>query len=233
MIQTLTLRARYALRSELARRPELFRAIYARARKHADRLVGPRTSLVIEGFPRSANTYAVWAFRHDNPGANLAHHTHAQAQVIYAAKHRLPALVVIREPEAAVRSLLVRHPHIGAALALRSYAQFYEDLLPYRSGFVLGHFDQVVADFGAAIVELNAKFGTCFVPFVTNEENRKRVIDRIDAAHRGAYGAVRISHLPRPHEQRDSLKHAVDLRHAQRHLDRARAVFHRISATQA
>lgn len=232
MIQSLILRTRYAIRSEVARHPALFRAIYARSRKHAGRLVGPNTSLVIEGFPRSANTYAVWAFRHDNPEAVLAHHTHAQAQVMYAVKHKIPALVVIREPEAAVRSLLVRHPHIGASLALRSYVQFYEDLLPIRAGFVLAQFDQIVSDFGAAVVRLNAKFGTSFVPFLSTEENRRRVIDRIDAAHRGAYGTVRVSHLPRPHEQRDTLKRAIDLRDAGQYLDRARAIFQRISSTR-
>jgi hypothetical protein len=128
-----------------------------------------------------------------------------------------------------VRSLLVRHSQIGASLALRSYAQFYEDLLPFRSGFVLAHFDQITVDFGAAVVRLNAKFGTQFVPFVSSDHNRKLVFERIDAAHRGAYGGVRVSHVPRPHEQRDSLKRAIDLQSAGPQLDRARTAYQRIT----
>ena len=55
-------------------RPAIFYKFYRLKREFVSktevrgrRVVQPTTQLVIEGFPRSANTFAVWAFRQAQP----------------------------------------------------------------------------------------------------------------------------------------------------------------------
>ena len=41
-----------------------------------------------------------------------------------------------------------------------SWIRFYTHILPYRDGFALGMFDDIVADYGRVIRRLNERFGT-------------------------------------------------------------------------
>lgn len=94
-------------------------------------VVARDTEIVIEGYPRSANTFAVAAFMlaQERP-VKMAHHLHAPAQVIRAVKWGIPTLLLIRQPEDAVLSLLIREPGISAERALRDYIRFYNGYGP-------------------------------------------------------------------------------------------------------
>ena len=162
--------------------PRVFSGLYRL--KGEDRVVQPTTQLVIEGYPRSANTFAVWAFRqaqHEN--VPLAHHLHHPAQVIQAARWGIPILVLIREPKDAVISWVVRDPQ-PVSLALRHYISFYETVVDYRDAYILGRFEEVTGDYGAVIDRVNDRFETRFSPFHHTEENVGRVFDRIEQRHR-------------------------------------------------
>jgi hypothetical protein len=144
-------------------------------------VVDRRTELVIEGFPRSANTFAALAFQVAQPRpVRLAHHLHAQSQVTWALKAGIPAVVVIREPSAAAASVVIRSPHLSLADVLSGYARFYESLMAHRDSCVLGLFDRVTTDFGEVIRELNARAGTRFAPFEHNDVNTTDVYGLID-----------------------------------------------------
>jgi hypothetical protein len=162
--------------------PAVFSSLYRL--KGEDRVVKPTTQLVIEGYPRSANTFAVWAFRQaQHEEVHLAHHLHHPAQVIQAARWKVPTLVLIREPKDAVISWVARDPQ-PVNLALRHYVSFYETVANYRDAYVLGTFEEVTGDYGAVIERLNDKFGTHFSVFHHTEENVKRVFSRIEERHR-------------------------------------------------
>jgi hypothetical protein len=80
----------------------LFRLL--RTRRSVERLVTPDTQLVIEGFPRSGNSFARRAFvmaqNESSHKTRIAHHIHVPAQVVRAARWRIPTLVLIRrDPE--------------------------------------------------------------------------------------------------------------------------------------
>lgn len=133
-------------------------------------VIGPQTQLVIDGYTRSATTFAVYAFQLAQPErVRIAHHLHAPAQLIQAARRGIPALVVIREPEGAILSQLVQEPHVALRDALGAYARFYSCLLPYRRHLVAGEFTQVTKDFASVIPRLNERFGTSFADFVPTE----------------------------------------------------------------
>ena len=76
------------LRNFLGKSPFLFYLIYSVypvKNKNLDLLTNLNTQLVIEGFPRSANTFAVITFWHLQPKKVIvAHHQHVPAQIIRA-----------------------------------------------------------------------------------------------------------------------------------------------------
>src|ERR687886_2916262 len=123
--------------------PAAFYTLYRLARKDRARVVTPDTQLVIEGFPRSANSFARVAFnRAQSERVRIANGLHVPAQVIRAAQWRIPTLVLIRRPEDAVLSFVIRDP-ISVDQALRYYISFYETIERYRDSYVLGLFEDV------------------------------------------------------------------------------------------
>jgi hypothetical protein len=128
-------------------------------------VIGPETELVIDGYFRSANTFSVYAFQlsQERP-VRLAHHLHAPAQLIMAARRRIPALLLLRQPKDAILSELL-YDDVALPDALAAYSRFYTSLLPYVDSFVVGEFAQVTGDFGAVIRQLNDRFGTSYDAF--------------------------------------------------------------------
>jgi hypothetical protein len=198
---------------------------------------GPGTEIVIEGFPRSANSFAVAAFaRAQGRKPTIAHHVHAPAQVIAAARAGIPAIVLVRNPEDAVLEYVIKKPTISIGQALRGYARFYQPLLRYRSGFVVGVFDEVTKDFGSVIRRVNERFGTVFREFEHTEENARATLEEIDGYWRGILGPGEQLEIivGRPSPARDEMKERLRRAYSDRRLGRARtradALFRRIAA---
>jgi hypothetical protein len=134
-------------------------------------VIGPDTELVVDGYTRSASTHVVYSFQlaQDTP-VRLAHHLHAPAQLIVAARRGLPALVLVREPDATALSQAARESHVTVGDALFAYARFYERLLPYRDSFVVADFAEVTRDLRPAVRRLNDRFGTSFREPVVDDQ---------------------------------------------------------------
>jgi hypothetical protein len=172
-------RAYYEAKTLVAARPRI--ALPLARWRGRPAIVGDDTELVIESYPRCASSFAVTALRvAQDRQVEIAHHTHAPAQIIEAVRRGIPALVLVREPADAVPSLLVHSPYLTPASALRGFVRFYEPLLPHRSGFVVAHFDTVVSDFGRVVDSVNSRFGTTFARFEHTEANVARCLADID-----------------------------------------------------
>jgi len=149
------------------------------------RIPSDRTDIVIEGFPRCANSFAVRAFRHANDPEErlwIATHLHSPAAVIVASRLAKPTLVLIRDPDRAVISqaaLLVQRKTLprfyGSVGQLseaergsmvqywtRRYCQYYQRLMPVKQHLVIGRFEEVTSNFSDIIDRFNRKFGTCY-----------------------------------------------------------------------
>jgi len=204
--------ARYRITDVLSCHPSVYLPLarrFSRARDGSDRAVGRDTALVIEAFPRSGNTFARFAFELAQPRpVKLAHHLHAAAQVIAAARWRVPALVIMRDPCDAVLSLHVRMPWVSLREALLSYHRFYRAVQPHRRAFVLARFETIIRDFGQAIAAVNERFDTDFTPFEHNDRNEQAVFDRMAEHHRIARPSDRLTEqtIGRPMPQREARK---------------------------
>ena len=141
-------------------------------RKHGPSVVDQDTRLVIEGFPRAANTFTVFAFQMAQPApVRVAHHLHAPIQVIAAVRARIPVVLLVRPPEEAVLSLAMWSPYVSLDRALAAYCRFYEHVQPCSSWCVIGEFRQVTTDLGRVVDTVNRRYGTSFSRFEHTSEN--------------------------------------------------------------
>jgi hypothetical protein len=192
--------------------PLLFFHFYKLRSRHRNLLVDRTTQLVIEGFPRSANTFAVVAFEQaQRKSVRVAHHLHMPAQVMQAARWRIPTLVLIRKPTDAVVSLVIRDPRVSICQALKQYISFYEKVIGYRDAFVVGFFEEVTQDYGVVLERVNAKFGTRFTPFDHSKDNVNDVFGRIEERHRARRNSrLDEKQIARPSAVKAGLKDALN-----------------------
>jgi hypothetical protein len=169
------------------------------------RAITDRTRLVIEGFPRSGNTFAVFAFRNaQGPGVEVVGHVHHPSQVKLAVRRGLPTLLVIRRPLPCLASYLVTAPHGRPTGVLKEYIRFHRELIPYLDDIVVGEFDQVTKSFSDVITTINERFGTTFAPFDQSEDNVDQVFKEIEAYHAETHPRKEVERVvPRPSHERD------------------------------
>jgi hypothetical protein len=234
----MTGRGLYNVKTIVAKYPTIALPI---ARRRHGFPVDRGSDIVIEGFPRSGNTFAYTAFVMAQPRAvRVAGRVHAPAQLIAGARWGIPGIVLIRHPDQAIPSFLIRHPGTGVRQAMRGWLRFYEPLRGYLNRLVVATFDQVTRDLGEVIEAVNDRFGSNFTPFDHTEENVREVWEAIDRDYRSRVGGEgpefdRI--VARPSGQREDLRHEVTQVYLTPELEgdraRLRKVWERFSAAAA
>jgi len=170
-------RAAHRAVTALSTRPRLYYGARRLTGTYDHLCVRPETEIVIEGYPRSANSTTVHGFlaRQERP-VRVAHHKHHAAQVLQAVRWGVPAVALIRPPRAAILSSLAlaeearrrhggpggRDSHVTFGDAAGAWLAFYRAILPLRDALVIAPFARVTADLAAVIDEVNARFATRF-----------------------------------------------------------------------
>lgn len=191
--------------------PGIFSYLYRRLAPKQNRslVVCGRTDIVIEGFFRSANTFAVIAFAmaQERP-VEIAHHLHMASQVTDGVKRGLPVCVLIRDPIEATRSSVVRHPQLHWRYVLKEYIRFYAVTLDVADNCLIVPFGAVTSDFGLVTKLINEKFDTHFGVFAHTESNVSAVFAEIEKinARRGEVSEMQVA---RPSKHRSDI--AVDI----------------------
>jgi hypothetical protein len=167
---------------------ELASFLYLKLRRRP--VVGPDTDLVIEGFPRSANTFAAQAFVTTNPGRMVSSHTHGVGPLLRAQRLAVPAILLTREPLDAAASLVVREG-ISPRSALDWYVAFHKHAYSAADYVVVATFDQVVSNFQDVVRRVNERFNRQFVlPDLADQCLRVRVEAAVVRSERNFAGAV-------------------------------------------
>ena len=171
------------------------------------------TKLVLDGYPRSANAYAEWAFRYANGDAvPMAVRMHSPRAVRESVRRGIPTIVLIRPPRDAVASWLQYKPGVDAADAFRRYAMYYDRIRPLRDSVVIAPFDEVVADFGAVVMRCNRKFGTSFEPYPGGPVAEAWVRAQIESAWSyDETGLLPEHQVPRPSLDRDAAAAVLEI----------------------
>ena len=140
------------------------------------------TDLVIEGYPRVGNTYAVAAFEYANGTYyRVTNHFHTLLSVNAAVRLHRPTIILIREPAAALSSIVQFNDRYTTSSALAAYRRYYERIVEVLPDVVLADFREVIADFGAVIRACNERFGTSFEPYVRTPEAEEVVMEAVSA----------------------------------------------------
>lgn len=181
------------------------------ARLRADskkNVVTPRTDVAIEGFWRCGNHFATYAFivAQSQP-PRVAHHFHAPAQLMLAAKWGVPAILLIRNPVDAVASSAIYLKRDPRSI-LDLYNTFHRSLIPFLPKLVVSDFETTVNDFGSVIERVNQRFNRQFEIYSGSDESRLEVERRIREEHENRMGAE-AERLPLPSQEKAKQKQAV------------------------
>jgi hypothetical protein len=175
-----------------------------------DLRITPATELVIEGFPRSGNSFATTAFGLAvGPDVRRSSNSHLAGQVRIAVSKRLPTLVLIRRCGDAAASLCVAAPYLRPVDAVREWLRFYRAVRPLQDGFALATFDEVTTDFGAVVARVNQRFGTSFPLFPHTDDNVALVQRRLEEYGVRKRGYVREESIARPSDVRSDANRAA------------------------
>ena len=164
--------------------------------KARNRVACRATNIVIEGFQRCANSFAVQAFRSVNETSEnlrIATHLHSPANIYQSIRYNVPTMVLIRDPDECIVSWIALAMQLGKlqgdSLTERNqmrrmcywtqrYTQFYQRLMKIRTAFVAVDFTEVVSDLGICIDRLNVRFGTAFNRFEHTAEAEQAIFNK-------------------------------------------------------
>jgi len=190
----------------LKTKPEAFLPLARIRQNKKRRCVTRKTDIVIEGYWRCGNHFATYAFMVAQPHElKVAHHFHAPAQLILAARWNIPAILLIREPREAVLSSTIYMGWEDPAPLLRFYNIFHSAVLSYKEEVVVSEFGITTSAFGATVNQVNAKYGTRFISYEGDDKQAEAVNALIAREHSENMGG-NPRRLPLPSPDKELLK---------------------------
>lgn len=192
-LRRLLIHTRWNLARKLRQQPSVFIPLIGRWRHTSRgdyRGFSRNTEIVIDAYPRSANTFATYAFLSaQTRPVEVCHHHHAAATLLAAASRKLPALTIIREPTAAIRSFAMFRwashsnmvtPRECVECAIKDYLAFYRPLVSARDRLFVARFKSVTSDYGEVLSAFRERFHVDFETFKHTPENVARVYRMCD-----------------------------------------------------
>jgi hypothetical protein len=169
------------------------------------------TKILVDGFPRSANTWTSFAFQELVGHGEVASHLHSSQSIRIAARLGVPCVLLVRDPDDAVASLLTFDTGLQVKTAFRAYARYYEVAAKAKRGVVVIDFKTAVSDFPEVVRRVNARYGTTFPVDAAAALDRDKIFDRIDRESKEVADGRDVTAIaPRPHEDRQHRQVNVD-----------------------
>lgn len=220
---------RMKARSWLFDHPRLARLVALGDPRTRVNLVHPGTGMVMDGFHRSANTYAVNSFLMANPTVRVSAHLHSPLALYDARRLGRPMILLVRDPRECIPSFLQMEPRVTPACAIDMYIRHYSATLEHLEYAVVADFPETTGNFAEIIRRCNAKFGSRFSMPERDEHFERRVTDHISELWSG------LSAVPLPSSQRLSAEEVVATfdDEAMAALERARQIYEKVRSHQA
>lgn len=175
-------------------------------------LCGPDTRLVVEGYPRSGNSFAVDMIAECAGGhlhrAHIAHHTHEVANLQIAGAWGIPKVILIRPPEDAILSFHI-YSKAPVGRCAKKYADFYAGALKCMNRAVVIHFRDVTGDFATVIRQINAITGFAIPEDQDFDAIRARALDLVRARASKTSEEDAMRQVAAPDPQRDAIKNEL------------------------
>lgn len=143
-------------------------------------LVNKKTDIVIEGFWRCGNHFAVHAFLFSQKKQMvIAHHFHASAQIKMAVKLNIPTIILIRNPYDCIASSLIFSPDKNPLFFIKYYKVFYSSLEKIKHKCIVSDFKNTTENFDKIIELVNRKYKSDFEVFDNQSKNINIVLKNI------------------------------------------------------
>jgi hypothetical protein len=173
---------KFNVRMFIGQYPSLFFPIYGLKKTNRDLFITKDTKLVVSAYPRTANTFFIVALEQiQRNKISIAHHMHVPALALEGINRAIPTIVLIRNPEDAIVSFIIRESHISFNQALDAYITFYKPLIAHQDKIIIADFITVTNNFPSIISELNSRFGLNLDNYSEyNKLDKKIVFNEID-----------------------------------------------------
>lgn len=162
----------------------------------------------VDGFPRSANTFAVKSIKAANPSTVIRSHRHIPVFIIQSVRDGKPGMLMLRKPEDAVVSWALFWRSCIAE-CLDYYVDFHRPLLRHLPELFVAHFDQAITGFDSLVESFNAKFGTNLHPPRHNSQTLTECFAEMDQDMISWRGFLDEMRVPRPSTERAALRRQV------------------------
>ena len=164
--------------------------------------------LVLEGYPRSANTFVVELLKLTQPRLRVLSHRHIPAYVISTVRTGRPLLFLIRCPVDCVASYAILKG-TSAIRQLVYYVAYHRVLEPYVDQMFIADFDVVTSDPIGVLEQFGHRYHLRFDLDFDPEEARQQVFDEIDRLNTSVGGQINERKVNRPSASRMSEKLAL------------------------
>jgi FkbM family methyltransferase len=144
------------------------------------RQITEHTDLVVEGFPRSGNTFTVFALQDaSNHQLRITKHVHQPSQIKLGLYRGVPTVLVVREPVAVLSSYLVYAPQGRPAGVIKEYISYHRELVPYAEQLLVCDFEEITSDMSAVIARINYRYSMNIPSFDQSAANVERLFTQI------------------------------------------------------
>lgn len=188
------------------------------------------TDLCVEGFPRSANSFLVRMIHVTNE-IEIAHHTHAVANIREAIRNRIPTTILIRDPLDAAVSAAIYANEETFWRVFSDFIRFYTYVEEVEEHLLICKFETATNEVNRVINGLNQTFDAGFKPLSSHNEAERKVQADIQARYQGDTNLRTEARekIPIPKEDRSRLKERLRPK-AREHrlLDPSRELYRRL-----
>lgn len=168
--------ARASTKRFLYNHPILFTPVAKALRPHW--LSDHTYDIMIDGFPRSANTFAAAGLRLCDANLRVVCHHHNPISVIRALNHGKPTCVLVRDPVDALASFMIQTGW-RFDYAIAGYVMYYRTLAPFVENILVATFQQVTNDFPLFVARINSAFGWKIRPPTFTNAFKQQAFDAI------------------------------------------------------
>lgn len=206
-------------------------ALWVTSRK--DLTIQKDSDLCVEGFPRSANTYSVLLIeKFARKPLKIAHHLHIPSQIKQARAWNIPAILLIREPTAAIPSLVLREKGISLWNAINWYNSFHSELTDLKDYMEVWRFDELTKHPLDCLRNLNSRLDLLDINDDLANMDNEEIFSEIDQLDRETKTGRDLGLVnSRPNAKKNPAKQEIldQMMQNQRHrknLERAKELYH-------
>ena len=167
------------------------------------------TDIVIEGFPRSGNTFTLDMLHVLREGAEtnlkIAHHTHRIENILIGRRLDKPIVTLIRNPEDAILSYMIFSGK-PADFAAQRYFNFYNAILQLKPLPIVLDFQTVVTDFNKVVDVVNEAAGSSIRKSTDLKADGALAHARAERRARDKHGDLYTQRIGAPNEDREKIK---------------------------